>query len=115
MLLLASAIASLAGSSGCGGEPDIRREEAARHESERFQKGASVFSRYCALCHKPDATGYGADHAPSLVSSTYLESATDDLIAKGIREGRPGTAMAGYAKSRGGPLDEEDARATSPR
>lgn len=105
VLPLASAIAVFV---GCGGEPDIRREEAARHESERFQKGASAFSRYCALCHKPDATGYGADHAPSLVSSTYLESATDDVIAKGIREGRPGTAMAGYAKSRGGPLDEED-------
>lgn len=108
LLLTGSAIGLTLGFVACQGEPDIQREQAAVHRSERFQRGASVFSRYCALCHKPDATGYGADHAPSLVSPTYLESASDELIAKGIREGHPGTAMAAYAKSRGGPLDEED-------
>lgn len=93
----------------CGtSDLDVRREEARAHESERFQRGASAFSRYCALCHKPDATGYAADHAPSLVSSTFLESASDDFLAKSIREGRPNTAMAAYGKARGGPLDEED-------
>lgn len=109
LCLAASTIVAAPSLVGCGpSDHDIRREEAAAHESERFQRGASVYSRYCALCHKPDATGYGADHAPSLVSSTFLESASDDLIAKGIRDGRPGTAMAAYAKTRGGPLEEED-------
>ncbi len=69
-------------------------------------EGAAVYQRYCQLCHAKDATGYAADNAPSLVSKTYLESATSDMIAAGIRMGRPGTAMAAYGKERGGPLDE---------
>jgi len=107
--LAAPVIAAVPLLAGCGpSDHDIRREEAAEHESARFQRGASVYSRYCALCHKPDATGYGADHAPSLVSATFLESASDDFLAKGIRDGRPNTAMAAYGKGRGGPLEEED-------
>lgn len=73
----------------------------------QFTKGALAFGEYCALCHAADATGYAADHAPSLVSATFLESATDEFIARGIREGRPGTAMAAYGKTRGGPLDDD--------
>jgi cytochrome c oxidase cbb3-type subunit 3 len=71
-------------------------------------EGARAFERYCQLCHAKDATGYAADNAPSLVTKTFLESATDDLIAAGIRMGRPGTAMAAYGKSRGGPLEERE-------
>ena len=67
---------------------------------------AQTYEHYCQLCHAKDATGYAADHAPSLVSTSYLESATDSMIATGIRMGRPGTAMAAYGKSRGGPLEE---------
>jgi rhodanese-related sulfurtransferase/cytochrome c2 len=40
------------------------------------------------------------------VTATFLESASDEFITRGIREGRPGTAMAPYAKLRGGPLDD---------
>src|SRR5882672_6179986 len=50
-------------------------------------EGASAFQRYCQLCHAKDATGYAADNAPSLVTKTFLESASDDLIATGIRMG----------------------------
>ncbi|MCC6648137.1 MAG: c-type cytochrome [Polyangiaceae bacterium] len=74
------------------------------------QAGAATFARYCALCHGADAKGYAADHAPSLVSSTFLESASDDFLAGSIERGRPGTAMAGYAKARGGPLGDEEVR-----
>ena len=66
-----------------------------------------AFARYCALCHGADATGYVADHAPSLVSATFLESVSDQQLARGIREGRSGTAMAAYAKGAGGPLDDD--------
>jgi cytochrome c oxidase cbb3-type subunit 3 len=69
-------------------------------------EGAHLYEQYCQLCHAKDATGYAADNAPSLVSKTFLESASNELIAAGIRMGRPGTAMAGYGKERGGPLDE---------
>lgn len=71
-------------------------------------EGARTYEKYCALCHAKDATGYAADNAPSLVSRTFLESASDLLIAAGIRMGRPGTAMAAYGKDRAGPLEERD-------
>lgn len=93
---------------GCGGhEHNVVREDLSQADA-RYAAGASSFARYCALCHRADATGYAADHAPSLVSPTFLESASDDFIARGIREGRPGTPMAGYAKVRGGPLDDDE-------
>ena len=71
-------------------------------------EGAVAFERYCQLCHAKDATGYAADNAPSLVSNTFLASAPNELIAAGIRMGRPGTAMAAYGKVRGGPLEERE-------
>jgi cytochrome c oxidase cbb3-type subunit III len=71
-------------------------------------RGQELYTRYCALCHGKDATGYAADNAPSLVSRTFLESASDDFIARGIRFGRPHTAMGAYGKQRGGPLDAQD-------
>jgi mono/diheme cytochrome c family protein/rhodanese-related sulfurtransferase len=70
------------------------------------ESGAELYVRYCALCHGANATGYVADNAPSLVSQTFLESATDEFIARGIRMGRPNTAMAAYGKQRGGPLGD---------
>jgi cytochrome c oxidase cbb3-type subunit 3 len=74
-------------------------------------QGAALYQRYCALCHGKDATGYAADNAPSLVSQTFLESATDEFIANGIRNGRSSTAMGAYGKSRSGPLEETDVAA----
>jgi len=68
--------------------------------------GGELYRRYCQLCHAAEGTGYAADEAPSLVSATYLESASDAFIARGIRYGRPNTAMAAYGKARGGPLDD---------
>jgi cytochrome c oxidase cbb3-type subunit III len=71
-------------------------------------EGAKTYAKYCALCHGKDGTGYAADNAPSLVSQTFLESASDELLAAGIRMGRPGTAMAAYGQVRGGPLSEQE-------
>jgi mono/diheme cytochrome c family protein/rhodanese-related sulfurtransferase len=68
--------------------------------------GRALYTRYCQLCHAKDGTGYAADNAPSLVSPTFLASADDAFIARGIRLGRPNTAMAAYGESRGGPLDD---------
>jgi mono/diheme cytochrome c family protein/rhodanese-related sulfurtransferase len=74
----------------------------------RVAAGARSYARYCALCHGNDAKGYAADHAPSLVTTTFLESASDDFLTRSIRGGRPGTAMAGYGRDRGGPMSEEE-------
>jgi mono/diheme cytochrome c family protein/rhodanese-related sulfurtransferase len=108
-------------SSGCGrssGSPALPSATPSAHGpaptasapgvSPMLAEGARVFERYCQLCHAKDATGYAADNAPSLVTQTFLESATDEQIAAGIRLGRPGTAMAAYGKVRGGPLEEQE-------
>ena len=63
----------------------------------------------CAPCHAKDAKGGAADHAPSLVNPTFLESASDDFLRKSILLGRPGTSMAAYGKPMGGPLDDAKA------
>jgi mono/diheme cytochrome c family protein/rhodanese-related sulfurtransferase len=64
------------------------------------------YTRLCAPCHADDGTGYRADHAPSLVNRTFLESATDEFLRRSIIWGRPGTSMGAYGKALGGPLDD---------
>lgn len=73
-------------------------------DANAAQVGQELYARYCALCHGPNATGYAADNAPSLVSRTFLESASDAFIAESIRVGRSNTPMAAYGVDRGGPL-----------
>jgi cytochrome c oxidase cbb3-type subunit 3/ubiquinol-cytochrome c reductase cytochrome c subunit len=68
--------------------------------------GKPLYAALCAPCHGVDAKGYAADHAPSLVNPTFLESASDDFLRRGIAAGRPGTSMAAYSKAVGGPLDD---------
>ena len=79
--------------------------------SPQVVAGATAYLKYCALCHGVDARGYAADNAPSLVSTTFLESASDAFLLRSIREGRQGTAMAGYARQFGGPLEDRDINA----
>ena len=68
--------------------------------------GPPLYLALCKPCHGADAKGYAADHAPSLVNPTFLESASDEFLRRSIAEGRPGTSMAAYGRSRGGPLDD---------
>jgi cytochrome c oxidase cbb3-type subunit III len=68
--------------------------------------GKPLYLALCAQCHGADAKGYAADHAPSLVNPTFLESASDDFLRRSILIGRPGTSMAGYGAALGGPLDD---------
>lgn len=68
--------------------------------------GQEAYVALCAPCHAANLKGYAADHAPSLVTPTFLESATDDFLRMSIKAGRPGTSMAAYGKAMGGPLDD---------
>lgn len=68
--------------------------------------GPDLYAGLCAPCHGKQLEGYAADHAPSLVTPTFLESATDDFLTNSIVTGRPGTSMAAYGKQLGGPLDD---------
>ena len=102
---------------GCGRAPAQNKPDAKPVASAiepvdpKAQAGGAAFARYCALCHGPDAKGYAADNAPSLDTTTFLASASDEFLARSIKEGRPGTAMAGYDKARGGPLSDEEVSA----
>ena len=77
-----------------GPRPSAADEPAAPAPGSGSSPGSALYVQYCQLCHAADATGYAADEAPSLVSPTFLESASDAFIARGIRYGRPNTAMA---------------------
>lgn len=68
--------------------------------------GKATYDKLCAPCHGADLKGYAADHAPSLVNATFLESATDEFLRRSILQGRPGTSMGAYGKAMGGPLDD---------
>lgn len=70
----------------------------------RVEAGRRAYATYCATCHGPAANGYAADNAPSLRSPTFLASATDAFLRAAIERGRPGTAMAAFGRTFGGPL-----------
>jgi rhodanese-related sulfurtransferase/mono/diheme cytochrome c family protein len=90
------------GGSGSGAQPDL---------TQPIALGGQLYAKYCALCHGDKAEGYKADNAPSLVNPEFLASASDEFLRAGIGRGRPGTAMAGYARAGGGPLDDASIRA----
>ena len=71
---------------------------------------ASAYTKLCAPCHATDLRGGAADHAPSLVSTTFLDSASDSFLVRAISYGRPGTSMAAYSSALGGPLDDHAVR-----
>ena len=84
---------------GSGSATPVKRDGAVDVDAGK------LFETLCAPCHGADAKGYKADHAPSLVNQTFLESASDEFIRRGIIYGRPGTAMPAYGHEAGGPLD----------
>ena len=71
-------------------------------------RGRVAYAKFCATCHGVAASGYVADNAPSLRSTTFLASASDAFLRAGIARGRPGTAMAAFGRLLGGPLEAAD-------
>jgi cytochrome c oxidase cbb3-type subunit 3 len=67
-----------------------------------------LYRTYCGLCHGDEGEGYAADDANALANQDFLVSVTDEFLRVAIAEGRPGTAMAAYHESRGGPLDDSE-------
>ena len=68
--------------------------------------GPELYAILCAPCHRADGSGGAADHAPSLINRTFLESASDAFLRTAIANGRAGTSMGAYGKAKGGPLDD---------
>jgi mono/diheme cytochrome c family protein/rhodanese-related sulfurtransferase len=89
----------------CGQTPPSATATAApKLTSQAADRGQALYSTYCATCHGAHEEGYAADNAPSLASSTFLDTVTPTFLRAAIERGRPGTAMAGFAQDVGGPL-----------
>jgi mono/diheme cytochrome c family protein/rhodanese-related sulfurtransferase len=84
---------------------------ASAHNESPREDGAALYGRYCELCHGTDGSGYAADRAPSLISPSFLETATDELLVDATAYGRPGTPMAAFSSELGGPLEPGEMRA----
>jgi cbb3-type cytochrome c oxidase subunit III len=75
-------------------------------DSTATKHAASLYNKYCALCHGENREGYAADNAPSLRSHSLLAtSKSSNFLRYTIHYGRANTAMAGYLKREGGPLE----------
>jgi cbb3-type cytochrome c oxidase subunit III len=88
-------------------------KEGSKLDSASLKHATGVYAKYCALCHGKDRQGYAADFAPSLKSKSLMATTQSprssyNYLNHTIAYGRSGTAMAPYAKSQGGPLDDED-------
>jgi cbb3-type cytochrome c oxidase subunit III len=67
----------------------------------------NLYLKYCALCHGNDREGYAADNAPSLRSHSLMATAKNtNFLRYTVQYGRAGTAMAGFYKEQGGPLEQ---------
>lgn len=73
-------------------------------------KAEDLYQQYCSLCHGEDRAGYQADHAPSLRSKSLLSTAYPRFLFSTIGYGRANTAMEGYSKEMGGPLERDEIR-----
>lgn len=88
-------------------------KEGNKLDSASIRYASGMYIKYCALCHGKDREGYAADFAPSLrshalMATTKVPRSSYNFLSHTIAYGRSGTAMAPYAKSQGGPLDEDD-------
>ncbi|MEZ4364768.1 MAG: c-type cytochrome [Kofleriaceae bacterium] len=92
-------------------QPTPAQPTPAQAVAAQLAHGGAIYAKYCVLCHGERAEGYRADFAPSLVTETFLATASDAFLATGIVEGRPGTAMGAYGISQGGPLAPTDVTA----
>ena len=54
--------------------------------------GKEVFSTRCFTCHGNDGEGK-VGMGPALASETFLAAASDEMLAKTVADGRPGTTM----------------------
>ncbi len=75
-------------------------------DSLAVEHAASLYSKYCELCHGKDREGYAADNSPSLRSRSLLAtSKNNNFMRYTIQYGRANTAMAGYLNTQGGPME----------
>ncbi len=79
-------------------------------DDEQMAQAEELYQQYCSLCHGADRTGYRADHAPSLRTTSLLSTGFPGFLFSTIGYGRANTAMEGYSTEMGGPLERSEIR-----
>lgn len=74
----------------------------------KLTHGAELYGRMCAVCHGESGEGYKADQAPRLSQPDFQASVSDGYLREAIMNGRQGTTMSAWSKTRGGPLSSDD-------
>lgn len=85
-----------------------RQRAANLPETSELAEGARLYRTYCGLCHGDEGEGYAADNANALANQHFLASVSDEFLRENTALGHPGTSMAAYASSAGGPLSDAE-------
>jgi mono/diheme cytochrome c family protein len=89
-------------------EPGLRAAATRAQTTSYTAIGTQIFAANCAQCHGKDATGGGS--APTLNSSQFLKSTTDDQIFALVSGGVSGTEMPAWSLDYGGTFTAEQVR-----
>ncbi|HTK16441.1 MAG TPA: c-type cytochrome [Acidimicrobiia bacterium] len=89
-------------------EPGLRREATRDQTTSYTNIGRQLFSANCAQCHGNNARGGGS--APTLDSSQFLKSTSDDQIFALVSGGVSGTEMPAWSLDYGGTFTDEQVR-----
>ena len=89
-------------------EPGLRRDATRAQTASYTAIGRQLFSANCAQCHGSHASG-GAS-APTLNSSQFLKSTSDDQIFALVSGGVSGTEMPAWSLDYGGTFTAEQVR-----
>jgi mono/diheme cytochrome c family protein len=96
-----------------GGNPDTSSPASSSMPDTSADLGAKIYARNCALCHGPKGKGNGPGAAGlnpkprDHTDAAYMNSRTDEQLLDVIRNGKPGTGMAGWK----GVLSEQEIHA----
>ena len=89
-------------------EPGLRRAATRAQTTSYTTIGQQLFSANCAQCHGNNAHGGGS--APTLNSSQFLKSTSDDQIFALVSGGVSGTEMPAWSLDYGGTFTDEQVR-----
>jgi len=89
-------------------EPGLRRTAMRAETASYTTIGQQLFAANCAQCHGNNASGGGS--APTLNSTQFLKSTTDDQIFALVSGGVSGTEMPAWSLDYGGTFTDEQVR-----
>ncbi len=89
-------------------EPSLRKDAKRAQTTSYTDIGHQIFAANCAQCHGKDATGGGS--APTLNSSQFLKSTSNDQIFALVSGGVSGTEMPAWSLDYGGTFTDEQVR-----